>query len=345
MFCRVLFLLIAACFAALGCARETPSARSPEPSFSPWLTPPGYAWPPRSLAAGGRTPAEERALARTRTDPITTAHRRPLPSDSLIPGGEACLAALRERGVRFEPLPAERGVETPIIVRGKLGGVEYWSSAGPMIADCRMALALDRVGPEFVALGIQRVRFSGAYVYRTSRTGRLSLHAYGLAVDMHEVASAAGALSVRRDFERGLANGCAGDAPLLNQLACRLRAQGLFRELLTPDYNADHYDHLHLGLAPIPGAAAGLAATAPPAPRSARAQRGGASRQRKVATKNLSRKRAPQVEAARHRVRRRPVHVKATSASARVTRLGSDLKHLPVVPADSVGSQARNEPR
>ena len=33
---------------------------------------------------------------------------------------------------------------------------------------------------------------------------------------------------------------------LLRTLACRLRASSIFREVITPDDNADHHDHIHL---------------------------------------------------------------------------------------------------
>ncbi len=237
---------------ASGCARETRSAKAPDASFRPWVTPPGYAWPPKVVAREDRLQPGARAVELSKTDPITTSLRPALPSDSLIPGGEQCLERLREQGVRFESLPEERGVQTPILLRGPVGGVDFWSSGGAMVVDCRMALALTHVAPVFASLGVKRARFSGAYVYRTSRKGRLSLHAYGLAIDVHAV-STDQEFSVSKDFARGLGDGCNDQAPVLNQLACRLRSQGLFRELLTPDYDADHHDHLHLGLAPLPG--------------------------------------------------------------------------------------------
>lgn len=343
---RLLLLLVGLCL-AVGCARETPSARSPDPSFAPWVTPPGYAWPPRSVSKTDRMHPGERAFSLSKTDPITTPNRPALPSDSLIPGGEACIERLRQRGVRFEPLTDERGVETPIAVHGPLGGVEFWSVAGPMIVDCRLALALEDVGPEFVALGIRRVRFSGAYVYRTSKKGRLSLHAYGLAVDMHEVATAAGTLSVRRDFQRGLGDGCGTDAPLLNQLACRLRRLGLFRELLTPDYDSDHYDHLHLGIAPIPGAQARLTGATPNAGNVIALARVSptSTQEREVPAQNLRSERSAQVETPRQSVGSGSTHVKAAAPRARVARLGSNLKHLSMMPADGIGAEARNETR
>jgi len=324
-------LLLALAFALVGCAREAPTARAPKPGFMPWITPPGYAWPPRTLAKQDRLQPGPRAEQLSKTAPVTTALRAPLPSDTLIPGGGDCVERLRERGARFETLPTERGVDTPILVRGPLGGVEYWSPAGPMVVDCRMALALERVAPEFLALGITRARFSGAYVYRTSKQGRLSLHAYGLALDMHEVTTATGTYSVRSDFERGLSEGCREDAPVLNRLACRLRALGLFRELLTPDYDADHQDHLHIGLAPLP------TLRGEPVPDS--------EIEPEMTSKNRAGKARAQVKTARKSVNRRPLRVEAAAPSQRVARLGSDLQETPRVGGDGVGAKTGDESR
>lgn len=121
-----------------------------------------------------------------------------------------------------------------------------------MITDCRLALALAEVAPDLRTLGVTRARFSGAYVYRMSRAGRLSLHAHGLALDLHEFVAFGRSFEVKRDFARGLGDACQEGAPLLNQVACRLRHRRVFKEFLTPDDNADHHDHLHLAIAPEP---------------------------------------------------------------------------------------------
>jgi|GEM_PF-204099 len=258
---RSTHLLALLWLAASGCARES-AVKAPDPSSAGWVTPPGYDWPPRVVGRTDRLNPGERALHLSKLDPITTSRRGPLPSDSSVPGGETCLRSLEQQGVRFESLPEERGVDTPILLRGPLGGVTFYSSNGPMVVDCRMALALTQVGPIFTELGVRRARFSGAYVYRTSKKGRLSLHAYGLAIDLHAVNTEDDEYAVSKSFARGLGDSCSIEAPLLNQLACRLKARGLFRELLTPDYDADHHDHLHLGLAPLPTAGAGTSIAA-----------------------------------------------------------------------------------
>jgi hypothetical protein len=232
-----------------------------------------------------------------------------------------------------------------------------------MIVDCRFALGLWHVAPALTELGVSRVRFSGAYVYRTSRKGRLSLHAYGLALDVHEVTTADGTFSVKRDFARGIGDGCSAGAPLLNRLSCRLRAPGLFRELLTPDYNADHHDHLHLGIAPLPSSTAEKRADVGPMP-SARMNRRAALRRepaklerareranRRSArlherpSQNRLRKRRAQVEAAREGRDPGAVGVDSSPSSARIARLWADLEAAAEMSGDRIDAPASDEAR
>jgi hypothetical protein len=260
-----------------GCAHEAGEAKSP-PSFSAsgWVLPADdYEFPPKTLPAkkakAGSNPAKSAPRGVPPKPPTpsplrfaaapgvpTYADGRPRPlAPELIaaefPAGEQCLSRLRDAGVVFQNVDDKRGVETPIVIEGPIGGVRYWTvGAGPMVSDCRLALALWKVAPELRGLGISAMRFSGAYSYRMARVGRLSLHAYGLALDVHEVIAEGRSYVVARDFARGLPNGCASDAPVLNRLACRLAQLRLFQELLTPDSNADHRDHLHVAIARAP---------------------------------------------------------------------------------------------
>lgn len=226
-------VLVAGCLATVGCFRgfETPLSAAPAASSAP---------------------------------PAAATHASAEPH---IPEGPACLALLDGLEVQYRALDAKRGVETPIEVQGPLAGVRYftWGDA-PLVMSCRLAVALTWVGPILSSHGITEVRHSGAYVYRASRkTGRLSLHAHGLAIDLHAFSFGDGSsLSVQRGYAAGRTNPCAG--PVLNHLACSLSATGLFRELLTPDRDADHHDHFHLAIAPM----GGTRSAPPPSPLLAR---------------------------------------------------------------------------
>lgn len=311
---RPLSLLSLAVLGLGGCARQA----GPKAEFAPWVG------PDQSAESSKK---EDRALALSQTSPITTPFRDPLPSDAALPGGEACLEQLRARKVQAKPLPGQKGVDTPVVVTGPISGVEFFSDNGPMVLDCRLALGLSDIAPDFQALGVTRARFSGAYVYRTSKQGRLSLHAYGLAIDIHQVFTKDGLLSVEHDYKKALVDGCTPEAPLLNRLACRLRARGLFRELLTPDYDADHHDHIHLGIAPLPSAAL-LASAAKP----------------KVLKKDPVREPSPQVKPPRQRVEESPAVVQAAAGDAGIASLWADLQILPEGSPDSVDAPAPDQP-
>ena len=176
------------------------------------------------------------------------------PEIAPVPGGDACVSLLAQRGVAFSRRQGERGVATPVLVNGPIGGVKFFSDATPFIADCRLVLALSELAPELAEIGVSQVRFSGAYVYRvkTTGSGALSLHAYGLAIDVHDVWFGAERLNVKVNFTKGLGRECQPNLPRLNDLVCRVRERRMFKELLTPDDNADHHDHFHFGLAPLP---------------------------------------------------------------------------------------------
>jgi hypothetical protein len=166
-----------------------------------------------------------------------------------IPGGTECRAELDRLDMRYGTFNEQSSL---VALRSdSIGAVRFRGlDNAPLVADCRLILAFHRVASALERAGVSEVRYSGAYSYRMSRTGRLSLHAYGLAIDVHALVVDGKVLEVERDFRQGLAAcPCAGQPPL-NRVACQLRSVHLFRELLTPDYDADHKNHFHLGLAP-----------------------------------------------------------------------------------------------
>lgn len=188
---------VAVLVACLGCGapRHSPPAdRAPVTVGQP-QEPPATA--PRAIAAPEPPPAEpppEPDLPDTiRTDDI--------------PAGDECLEQLVKLGVPHRALDGKGRpvVRTPVVLNGRLGGLRMWATGGvPLIADCRLLVALHRLAPHLRRIGVVGVRYSGAYVHRRAKaTGRLSLHAYGLAIDVHEFEFEQGHESVKRDFVRG----------------------------------------------------------------------------------------------------------------------------------------------
>jgi hypothetical protein len=169
-----------------------------------------------------------------------------------LPSGQQCLGWLDTLGISHRPLDELRGVDTPVEVVGPISGVRYMTEGKPsVVGDCRLILALDWASRTLTRVGIDEVRHSGAYVYRTTSSGRPSLHARGLAIDVHAVRSGSTWFDVERDYEHGSGPSCDSVTPFLNHVYCRLRQLQLFRELITPDHNAEHHDHFHLGIAPL----------------------------------------------------------------------------------------------
>ncbi len=167
-------------------------------------------------------------------------------------GGDSCYTWLQWLGIPYERLPETAGMSDPIRVTGPIGGIEFLSAGQRGVTcDCRMALALDWSARALAPLGVTAIRHSGAYVYRTTRSGRPSLHARGLAIDVHGVQFGPHTHWVDKHFARGRTGHCDGSEPALNRVECQLRSLHLFRELITPDHNADHRDHLHLGISPL----------------------------------------------------------------------------------------------
>lgn len=239
-----------------GCAAVTPlPPPTPELPLAAWERS-GEARNDAETRSGNARAIPAPALAKTArrhdADPPSGYAPPPATAPSPIPGGATCLSDLHARGVSFRESAPVLGINAPIVLEGKLDGIRFYApDHRPFLADCRLVLALREVTPDLRALGVSEVRFSGAYVYKLTHPGRMSMHAYGLAADLHAFTVSGTTLEVKHAFARGA--GCGGALPVLNEIACRIRAHGVFKELLGPDDNAAHFDHLHVGLKPLPG--------------------------------------------------------------------------------------------
>jgi hypothetical protein len=268
----------------LGACAHTPAAPPPAQTRAPdraaiASTRPATAQPaPGSENPSALRPDPDRPPAdRTRADenrssaPPTAGD----PDIRIIPAAprgadRACLRALDRRRIPHVSLGDVRGVRTPVVISGSIGGLRLLPRAGrPPLMDCELALALADAAPIFRKLRVTALSFSGAYDYRTRRdSSKLSAHAFGLAIDVHALQTRTGSVDVERDYARnprrwreleadsGGLTRCIG-APgrragrLLRTLACRLKLDDHFRVVLTPDDNADHHDHLHIETFPF----------------------------------------------------------------------------------------------
>lgn len=171
---------------------------------------------------------------------------------STIPGGLTCLLRLDQLGIPYKSQNSVRGIQTPVIVDAPIGGITYVPMGRtPLLADCRLILALHRAAPYLQNLGVSEMHFSGAYSYRLMASGKPSMHALGLAIDVHRLRVNGEMLDLKEHFEVGRYETCHSNLPSLNRIGCLLKELGIFDWVLTPDFDYAHYNHFHLDIYPL----------------------------------------------------------------------------------------------
>ena len=168
--------------------------------------------------------------------------------------GRACLARLSAQDVSYRPLDSVDAsssschVDTAVRVSRVAVGLNR-----PAVMSCALASRLDDFEREVVQpaakaeLGQRVVRINqmGSFsCRRVAGRSRLSQHALGQAIDIGGFRLSDGStISVERDWNEP------GPKRLFLRHLAR-RACGYFSVVLTPDSNADHYNHLHLDIGP-----------------------------------------------------------------------------------------------
>jgi hypothetical protein len=175
------------------------------------------------------------------------------PSPSSL-SGRACLARLDTQEVAYRSVDSVSApdtrcqIDTAVRVTRVDAGLNH-----PAVMSCALASRLDDFEREVVQplaaaeLGrrVVRINHLGSFSCRAvNGTGRLSEHATGRAIDVAGFRLSDGStVSVEHDWnERG------PKRLFLHRLA--RRACSYFSVVLTPDSNAEHYDHIHLDIGP-----------------------------------------------------------------------------------------------
>lgn len=166
-----------------------------------------------------------------------------------------CIGTLNAHGVAFEPADPRQAGDPRCQIPGpvRVSRIEAPFSR-PVVMSClladRFALfehsAAQRLAIQDLGYPIARIDHLGAYSCRasTGRHDRLSEHAYGQAIDISGFRLADGeTISVERDWSRP-----GPQSAFLHHLA--RAACGYFSVVLTPDSNADHFNHFHFDLGP-----------------------------------------------------------------------------------------------
>jgi hypothetical protein len=169
--------------------------------------------------------------------------------------GGGCYDALDELGVAYERV-RRPGIALAVKVEGPIGGIEYqpYREGVPLVLDCSLVYSLAVAGRFMAAHNVTAVRYSSAYERRNiRRTNRPSKHSFGLAIDIHTFLTDEAIYTVKEDYEQGLGDevNCIGEpltesGRVLRTLDCQLSRSELFRIVLTPDFDADHYNHFHV---------------------------------------------------------------------------------------------------
>lgn len=214
-------------------------------------------WTPLDLSAplGQATRAKVADFELSRTDAP--------PDEEVTAVTDACLALLREAGVEAERAD-DRDDGGFCVVRGAVritGGAVTPLAPGGLVLQCPMAIryvlwdrqVLRPAAREVFGSAVASVETYGSYscrrIYGSRAPGaRPSEHARANALDVAGVTLADGRrVSLTADWDGEGPAGAAG-ATFLR----RLRDGGceVFATVLSPDYNAEHADHLHLDGAP-----------------------------------------------------------------------------------------------
>jgi hypothetical protein len=185
----------------------------------------------------------------------------------------ACESELGRRNVPFLAVDATPGVLAPVRLRGPLGvrpdapgGVTLHSGLPPAererapmeIFDCRLVLALDDFAAMLAPRGVVEMIHLSAYRSRAQHgcTPKYDgkQHCGGLAVDIATFKRKDGStLIVDRDFHGKVGQSTCTTHPAPNELwsfVCDAADRGLFNVILSPNYNAQHHNHLHVEVTP-----------------------------------------------------------------------------------------------
>ncbi|MCA9633909.1 MAG: extensin family protein, partial [Myxococcales bacterium] len=184
-------------------------------------------------------------------------------------GPDACANELAARGLpvrRYTPNQATRDVALPVQLSGPLNGVDIVMNGARTpgsrgdydVLDCRLALSLDDWTRDLAQRGVRVLRHAsllrpGAVI---RRSGKPSQHGLGLAIDVASLELRDGTrLEIQRDFAGSIgAPVCTEQSEpasrWLRAMVCATHQSRVFNLILTPNYNADHHDHVHLDLEP-----------------------------------------------------------------------------------------------
>ena len=173
------------------------------------------------------------------------------PAPPLSRSDRQCLAELDRLGVQYQVEPQSASTSQACLVRNPIRvSAATVPFSRPTVAACEFAVKFDQFEREVIrplakrsfGRDLKTVVDIGAYSCRSTRAGRESEHAHGLAMDIAGFELSDGTMiSVKDEWTK---RGKARD--FLRAVATQ--ACGYFNEVLDPDSDRDHVDHVHLDL-------------------------------------------------------------------------------------------------
>ena len=180
-----------------------------------------------------------------------------------------CLAALDALGVDFErtaspdDVPAGHPemrcrIRDAVLLRPPVAGVRYRyfqeAQQTPILMSCALARATHQLSTLLREYDIDEVVHMGTYNCRTFRGSdivQLSEHGTGTALDLHAFVEDGGrTFNVEHDWEADYENPVTVSGRFFWSLVYEMWDRRIFNIILTPNFNAAHYNHLHVDLTP-----------------------------------------------------------------------------------------------
>lgn len=173
------------------------------------------------------------------------------PAPPLSHSDEQCLAELNRLGVQYQVEPQSASTSRACLVQNPIRvSAATIPFNQPTVAACHFVLKFDEFERDVIrplakrtfGRDLKTVVHFGAYSCRSTHAGRESEHAHGLAMDIAGFELTDGTMiTVKQDWTR---RGKGRD--FLRAVAAQ--ACHYFNEVLDPDSDRDHVDHIHLDL-------------------------------------------------------------------------------------------------
>ncbi len=186
---------------------------------------------------------------------------------------------VKERLKMFEFGKPQRGVAVPMRIKGPISGLRFRlppTNSAFSILDCRQALLWRQEAVSLASMGFKSIHIGNFYrkgARLPKKKSRKSQHAYGLAADIIGLSLHDGRFIGVEDHFYGklgepvcgplakIHSPAAGEnisieqaldfkerATYLRNLVCSWARNGVFHHILTPNYNAAHFNHLHVDI-------------------------------------------------------------------------------------------------